>query len=55
MKLLNKVVIVTGGANGIGRACVMNLHNEGALVVVEDIDEINGKIVEGYLEERDVL
>ena len=32
----DKVVIVTGGANGIGRATVLRLLNEGATVLVFD-------------------
>ena len=38
MKLENKVAIVTGGANGIGRAIVLRLAQEGADVVIPDID-----------------
>lgn len=49
MKLLNRVVIVTGGANGIGRACVIRLVHEGAIAVIADIDDINGKELEKKL------
>ena len=38
MKLKDKIGIVTGGANGIGRAIAMALAKEGASVVVADID-----------------
>jgi len=38
-----KVAIVTGGASGIGAACVRTLAREGARVVVADIDELNGR------------
>lgn len=38
MKLENKVAIVTGGANGIGRAIAFRLANEGARVVIADVD-----------------
>lgn len=34
-----KVAIVTGAANGIGKACVQKLVNEGAAVVALDIDK----------------
>jgi len=37
MKLKDKVVIVTGGASGIGRAICLGMANEGADVVVADI------------------
>ncbi|MEA2688046.1 MAG: hypothetical protein QOD51_653 [Candidatus Eremiobacteraeota bacterium] len=39
MKLRDKVVIVTGAARGIGRACAMRAAAEGADVVVSDIGE----------------
>jgi len=40
MQLQDKVVVVTGGANGIGRALCRRFANEGAAaVVVTDIDE----------------
>ncbi|MFC2005616.1 SDR family NAD(P)-dependent oxidoreductase [Chloroflexota bacterium] len=38
MKLENRVAIVTGGANGIGRGITLRLAQEGADVVVADID-----------------
>jgi NAD(P)-dependent dehydrogenase (short-subunit alcohol dehydrogenase family) len=38
MKLENRVAIVTGGANGIGRAIGLALAKEGADVVVADIE-----------------
>jgi 3-oxoacyl-[acyl-carrier protein] reductase len=36
--LNDKVVIVTGGAGGIGRACVLAFAHEGARVVVADVN-----------------
>ena len=38
MKLKDKIGIVTGGANGIGRAIALGLAREGANVVIADID-----------------
>lgn len=39
MDLKNKKIIVTGGANGIGKSIVENLLEEGGIVGVLDIDE----------------
>jgi 3-oxoacyl-[acyl-carrier protein] reductase len=39
MKLQNKVAIVTGGAQGLGKAYVLGFVDEGAKVVVADINE----------------
>ena len=40
--LEGKVAIVTGGGNGIGRACCLRLADEGAHVLVADILEDHG-------------
>src|SRR5690349_9257291 len=40
-----KVAIVTGGASGIGAACVTTLAREGAKVVVTDLDDQGGRAV----------
>jgi len=37
VKLENKVAIVTGGAQGIGRAIAVGLAHEGAHVVIADL------------------
>src|SRR6478736_10333137 len=37
-----KIALVTGGASGIGEACVETLAREGAAVVISDIDEGRG-------------
>ena len=37
MRLANRVAIVTGGAQGIGRAIAQRLHEEGATVVIADL------------------
>lgn len=38
MKLMNKVVIITGGANGIGRVYANHMAASGANLVIADID-----------------
>jgi NAD(P)-dependent dehydrogenase (short-subunit alcohol dehydrogenase family) len=40
--LADKVALVTGGSNGIGRAAVRRLRRRGARVVVADVDETAG-------------
>ena len=42
-RVKDKVAIVTGGAQGIGRAACLLLAKEGAMAVVTDISEVNGK------------
>lgn len=39
----DRVAIVTGGANGIGKACARRLSEDGCRVVVADIDQEAGK------------
>jgi NAD(P)-dependent dehydrogenase (short-subunit alcohol dehydrogenase family) len=52
MQIQGKVVVVTGGANGIGRALCRRFAKEGArLVAVADIDEDNGLKVLQEIEE----
>ena len=43
MRLRNKVAVVTGGASGIGKAIAAAYVQEGARVVLVDIDERKGK------------
>ncbi|CAA0106689.1 Dihydroanticapsin 7-dehydrogenase [BD1-7 clade bacterium] len=50
MRLNNKVAIVTGGASGIGEACVRRFHDEGAYVVVADMSEQAGDALASALD-----
>ncbi|WP_050614481.1 SDR family oxidoreductase [Bacillus testis] len=53
MRFSNKVGVVTGGANGIGRCIAEEFLIEGASVAVIDMDEdAGGRLVEDYGQER---
>ncbi len=52
MKLEGKTAIVTGGANGIGAGCVWRLADEGAAVVIADIDDKPAKSLSAALGDR---
>lgn len=41
-RLNNKTCVVTGAARGIGRAIAARFHDEGAIVILTDIDEAAG-------------
>ena len=49
---MNKVVIVTGGASGIGQAVVERLARDNFTVVILDIDEEGGKQVAAEIQGR---
>jgi NAD(P)-dependent dehydrogenase (short-subunit alcohol dehydrogenase family) len=42
-RLAGRVAVITGGASGMGRATVLRFLDEGARVVVGDLNEENGK------------
>lgn len=48
-ELAGKVAIVTGGANGLGRATVELFVQEGAQVVIADLDEARGRALAAEL------
>ena len=43
MNLKNRVAVVTGGADGIGLACAKRFADDGAKVVIGDINDEKGK------------
>lgn len=57
-RLANKIALVTGGANGLGRAIVERFAAEGAAVVLTDVDAAAGealaKAVNGLFVRHDV-
>src|SRR5574344_1363111 len=48
MRFQDKVVIVTGGASGIGLACVKDFFKEGAKVVIADTSSNSEKIAKSF-------
>ncbi len=49
MEFEGKVIVVTGGAKGIGRSCVELFAARGGQVVFSDIDEASGEALAGTL------
>ena len=45
MRFSGKRAVVTGGASGIGRATALRLADEGATVLIGDIDETGGHAI----------
>lgn len=50
-KLLDKVVIITGGAGGIGSGMAKAMVKEGAIVAIVDLNEETGKAMEKELQQ----
>ncbi|NTV63497.1 MAG: SDR family NAD(P)-dependent oxidoreductase, partial [Oscillochloris sp.] len=55
MRLKNKVAIVTGGGQGIGRQTALTFAREGAKVVVADVNMTAAQAVAGEIEQNDGL
>lgn len=55
MKLKNKTAIITGGAQGIGKATARIFATEGAQVVILDRDEISGKKTEAEFQTEKLM
>ena len=51
MEIAGKVALITGSGTGIGRAIALRLAQEGAHVVVNDIDEPHGAETVGMISE----
>lgn len=51
-RLENKVAVITGGAQGIGKATTQKYLDEGALVAIWDIDETSGIAFRDELREK---
>jgi NAD(P)-dependent dehydrogenase (short-subunit alcohol dehydrogenase family) len=49
MDIANKVVLVTGGASGLGAACVRLLTGGGAKAVIADLNEETGSVLAGEI------
>ena len=49
MRLRDKVAIITGGAEGIGRSYAVGFANEGARVVIADINPVAAKVLTNTL------
>jgi NAD(P)-dependent dehydrogenase (short-subunit alcohol dehydrogenase family) len=50
MRLKDKVAVVTGAANGIGRAIAIRIAREGARVAINDIDKAAGQALQSQIQ-----
>ena len=52
MEFKNKVALVTGGSNGIGRATTLGFAGRGAKVVIVDRDAAGGEATAGIVRQK---
>ncbi len=52
MRFQNQVIVVTGGAQGIGAACASLFHDEGASVAILDVNDAEGRALADRLGDR---
>lgn len=50
MRLKNKIALITGSARGIGQAAAELFHQQGASVIVSDIQDEKGKALANHLQ-----
>ena len=53
-RLQNKVAIITGGAQGIGKATALKFADEGATIILWDVNEEKGSALAKEIKERNV-
>ncbi|MGD0486568.1 MAG: SDR family oxidoreductase [Syntrophorhabdales bacterium] len=51
-RLLNKITMITGAASGIGKATALRFYEEGAFVLVTDINDTDGERLVSQLPDR---
>lgn len=51
-RLAKKIALITGAARGIGKATAELFHQEGATVILTDINDVDGKATAKQLDER---